>query len=428
MILTMNELLLQRLARLAQALVTARDRQAVFRALLDFCVASIPCHALHVYLDESNRQERTCVYAWSEGEELDVSRLPLMPMDDDPSKRAMATSEIIVTDDIDGDPRLPRSSIAVPLSVMGRMLGAFELQSLDRAAYRAEHVTALRFAGSLAALAIENVNLRQHNARLMDETVNQHDQYAVIALENARLFEQVRAGRAQLQVLTRRLMEAQEAERRHIARELHDEIGQALTAVQFNLQAMELLLKPSGSDSRLADSMALIERVLQQVRNLSLDLRPSLLDDFGLVAALRWYVNRQAERAGFSAEFTADLPETRIPQHIETACFRVAQEALTNVVRHAQAKRVTVELWQQGTELQLVIRDDGLGFDVHAAQERASRGASLGLLGMQERVRLAGGQIEIDSALTQGTEIRARFPLSSSPAHVERRATRRESP
>ena len=215
-----------------------------------------------------------------------------------------------------------------------------------------------------------------------------------------------------LQILSRQLLEAQENERRHLARELHDEIGQALTAVKINLQAAQHL--PDTLGAHLADSVGIVDRTLHQVRNLSLDLRPAMLDDLGLVAALRWYVDRQAQRAGFTARFVADPLATRPPSDIETACFRVAQEALTNVMRHAQAQHVHVELRQDDAELHLLMRDDGKGFDVRAAQARAAQGASTGLLGMQERVWLVGGQIDINSAPARGTEIRARFPLRNS--------------
>jgi signal transduction histidine kinase len=216
-----------------------------------------------------------------------------------------------------------------------------------------------------------------------------------------------------LQVLSRQLLEAQENERRHIARELHDEIGQALTAVKINLQSARRT--PAALDAYLEDSTSIVDRTLQQVRTLSLDLRPALLDDLGLGAALRWYVDRQAQRGGFTVQCVTDPLEPRPRPELETACFRVAQEALTNVMRHAQAQHVRVELRQSGTELHLLIRDDGKGFDVQTAQQQAEQGASAGLLGMQERVWLVGGQIEIESALAQGTEIRVRFPLPHSP-------------
>jgi signal transduction histidine kinase len=136
-----------------------------------------------------------------------------------------------------------------------------------------------------------------------------------------------------------------------------------------------------------------------------------MLDDLGLVATLRWYLERQAHRAGFLAHFTAEPEEMALPAELATACFRVAQEALTNIARHSQAHRVRISLGQSASQLRLRIQDDGRGFRVEAALARASRGGSQGLLGMQERVMLLDGQLEIDSAPGHGTEIRVEFPL-----------------
>ncbi len=242
------------------------------------------------------------------------------------------------------------------------------------------------------------------------------DQMAV-AINHARLFEQVRAGSERLQKLSRRLMEVQEMERHHIARELHDEIGQSLTAVKISLQAIQRVPEAAPLAPALKESMAIVDQTLEQVRNLSLDLRPSLLDDLGLEAALRWYIDRQSQWTGFKVEFVTDLFVPRLPPDLETACFRVTQEALTNIIRHAKASWVYVELQQDDEALHLFIQDNGIGFDVHAAQERATRGSSLGLLGMQERVLFADGQIEIQSSPGNGTEIQARFPLQAYQSH-----------
>ena len=198
-----------------------------------------------------------------------------------------------------------------------------------------------------------------------------------------------------LQVLSRRLVEAQETERRHIARELHDEIGQDLTAAEMHLQALLGSPGTAALGPRLKESLQVIERVQQQVRDLSLSLRPSVLDDLGLEPALRWYTDRQAALAGLRAELRADPLEQRLDSMIETECFRVAQEALTNVVKHARAHTVIVELTRNETQLHLSVRDDGVGFDVVRIRELAVRGASLGLLSMEERATLAGGGLAI---------------------------------
>ena len=218
---------------------------------------------------------------------------------------------------------------------------------------------------------------------------------------------------ALLQTLSGRLLAAQEIERRALARELHDEIGQALTAVKIDLQNLQRRAGGTDLARQVEGSMAVVEGALQQVRSMSLDLRPSLLDDLGLVSALRWYLDRQVQRTGVSARFWADPSATRLPPDVETVCFRVAQEALTNVARHAQATEVQLILRQEAVGVELSIRDNGRGFDVGAAREGALRGGSLGLLGMEERVLLAGGRLEIQSAPGQGTEVKATLPVKT---------------
>lgn len=221
----------------------------------------------------------------------------------------------------------------------------------------------------------------------------------------------LRRERERLKQLSARLVNAQEEERRRLARELHDEIGQALTAVKINLQTVQRLPQASSFASRLEESIGIIDRTLQQVRDLSLDLRPPLLDDLGLVSALRWHIERQAQRAGFTVEFDAGLLDPRPTPEIEVACFRVVQEALTNVARHAHAQHVWIALHVDNNLLHVSVQDDGVGFDVRQALEQAARGDSLGLIGMQERVALVGGRLTIEAAPGFGAKIRARFPL-----------------
>lgn len=241
-----------------------------------------------------------------------------------------------------------------------------------------------------------------------------------VAIQNARLFEQIWAGRRRLQMLSQELLEVQEAERRHISRELHDEIGQALTAVKVNIQAAMRMSGTSSLNPYLEESISTVERTLDQVRNLSLDLRPSILDDLGVVAAVRWYLDRQAHRAGFKANFKADMPKIRVPADLETTCFRIVQEAITNAVRHSQAENVWVTIQQCNVdELELIIQDDGVGFDVNAVMQPGAGDLSLGVLGMHERAELIGGRLEIRSDQVRGTEIRAVFPLTKTEPSLE---------
>jgi signal transduction histidine kinase len=229
------------------------------------------------------------------------------------------------------------------------------------------------------------------------------------ALEH-REMERLKSAR-KLQSLSHKLVEVQENERRHIARELHDEIGQSLTAAEMNLQAALAAPRSANIERRLAASMKAVEQVLEQVHDLSLNLRPSMLDDLGLEPALRWLTRQQMELAGVEAEFHADHIERRLHPVIETECFRIAQEALTNIVRHARAGRAGVSLAAADGHLHLRVRDDGQGFDVAQLRGDAVRGASLGLLSMEERAALAGGGITLNSTLGRGTEVHAWFPL-----------------
>ena len=221
----------------------------------------------------------------------------------------------------------------------------------------------------------------------------------------------LRNARSRLQALSNRMLEMQEAERRHIARELHDEIGQSLTAIKLNLEALAFR-SDNESARRLVDEIAGVAgEVLDQGRRLSLALRPPQLDDLGLSAALHWLVKRHTRDGGPDIVLDAaeDLP--RLGAHAETTCFRAVQEALTNALRHAGAATVRIELKVDEGGFCLGVEDDGCGFDVEAAQARALQGASLGLVGMSERVALAGGEIRLVSRVGEGTRLCVRLPL-----------------
>jgi len=209
---------------------------------------------------------------------------------------------------------------------------------------------------------------------------------------------------------SRRLIEAQEAERRRISRELHDQVGQILTAVKMNLHALQQKCAAAEIVASIEDNMKVIDEAVDQVRDLSVDLRPHLLDDFGLVVALRWYLSLQTKRCGVLAELTPESlsEDDRFPSELETACFRIVQEAVTNVVRHAKASRVSVVIERSGPQLTMWISDDGAGFDMTVLRNGS---ATLGLRGMEERAQALGGSLTIESAPHLGTEICARFPI-----------------
>jgi signal transduction histidine kinase len=213
----------------------------------------------------------------------------------------------------------------------------------------------------------------------------------------------------QLQALSRHVLEVQELERRRVAMELHDELGQSLTAIKINLQLSARLKDQAQADLNL-ESIRIVEDALQQVRRLATTLRPSMLDDLGLAPALNWMAEQSATRGGFSVNFHHVRAQARLAPDIETACFRIVQEALTNITRHAQAQRVEISLRREADEMVLCVQDDGRGFDTEAMRQRAQQGASLGVLGMQERAHLIGGQLTLRSVPGNGCLVQLRCP------------------
>jgi PAS domain S-box-containing protein len=210
--------------------------------------------------------------------------------------------------------------------------------------------------------------------------------------------------------VSHRLLHLHELERRRIARELHDQLGQLLTAVRISLDAFRVRCPPDARH-QLDESLFNVDDAIRQVRNLSLELRPSMLDDLGLDAALRWYVDRQSQAMGIPIHTSLKI-ERRMDAGQETACFRIIQEAIANALRHASAQHLWLAVTQTAEGIELVVRDDGSGFDVEHARQCALHGASLGILGMHERALLAGGRLDIDSACGQGTEVRAQIPAA----------------
>ena len=233
-----------------------------------------------------------------------------------------------------------------------------------------------------------------------------------IALYKHQVDRRLRDDSLQMRALTRRAHEMQEAECRRIALELHDEIGQSLTAIKINLQTRQKY-EDQTPEQLNAENLAIVERLLQQVRSLTLSLHPSVLDDLGLLPALRWMATQVATRSGFVVSVNAGDSETskRLPPQLESACYRIAQEALTNIARHAKATRVEIDLAIDASGVTLKVWDDGCGFDTENKNSRGHVGASLGLIGMHERARLLGGDLTIESQPGHGCTVRLRSPL-----------------
>lgn len=271
------------------------------------------------------------------------------------------------------------SFISVPLLVQGKHLGSLNIGSREPHAFSDTHVQiAKEVAGRLA-----------------------------IALQNVRLYNELKESHAQLEALSYRLVQVQEEERRHIARDLHDEVGQALTGLKLILDRMDT--EPgSAVQSDVAEAQELVTNLMDQVRELYLDLRPPLLDDLGLLPTLLWYFEHYSQRTTLHVYFSHNGLNRRFGNEIETTAYRIIQEALTNIARYARAKHVDVMVWADEETIELQIRDDGVGFDKSILKNKPN---SSGIAGMRERIKHLGGNFKIEAAPDQGVEIIAMLPL-----------------
>lgn len=211
---------------------------------------------------------------------------------------------------------------------------------------------------------------------------------------------------------------AQEQERKRIARELHDETSQMLTSLLISLAVLEKSVTTQEAQDRIADTRSLAHRTLRAIRNLSIDLRPSALDDLGLLPALRWYLKEYQQKCTIDVDFAPSGFKKRLSPEMEIALYRIIQEALTNIARHSNAHIVHIILHEDGKEIYASITDDGLGFDLESLPKTPGQGRGLGLAGMGERANLLNGELNINTRLGRGTTIEVRIPLPNHvPAH-----------
>lgn len=233
--------------------------------------------------------------------------------------------------------------------------------------------------------------------------------------ETARLYAELQVRAKERDELLHRIVSAQEAERQRIARELHDETSQSLTALAMGLKSIEQNLRtdPALAQRQLAELKSLSARILDTCRQIISDLRPAVLDDLGLVAALRWYADEVCKRAPLKVDVSVEGSRRRLPPEVETTLFRIAQEALTNVVKHAQAQRATIRLHFAEAEVRLVVVDDGCGFVPEEILRPGQPRQAWGLLGIQERAALVKGKCSIRSQPEHGTEVMVTIPWTS---------------
>jgi signal transduction histidine kinase len=228
-----------------------------------------------------------------------------------------------------------------------------------------------------------------------------------VAMQNARLLAEASAARTHLQAVSRQLVAVQEAERARIARDLHDEIGQMLTGLKLVL-AIGTRSTPAMIQSRLAEAQSLVNELTTRVREISLDLRPAMLDDLGLLPTLLWHIKRYTQQTQIQVTMKHTGLDQRVAPEVEIAVYRIVQEGLTNVARHASVHEVAIWLWRTSDSIGVRIQDQGNGF---APKDVLAAHTSSGLAGMVERVRLLGGQLTIESAPGQGTRLTAELPL-----------------
>ena len=280
------------------------------------------------------------------------------------------------------------SWMGVPLFARGDVAGLFSLSKREAGYFNEEHV------------------------RLAEAMSSQ----ASVAVENAILFEQMQALTVRMKMLTRRLVELHESERRDIARELHDEAGQALTSLRFGLRLLERVIDEGGDvTGRVAELMKMTDAVIDGLHRLAADLRPANLDHLGLEAALRQYSRSIGSKFDLAVRFKArGFGSERLPTAVETALYRVVQEAMTNVVRHARATRVDVLAEHRGDRVMVMIEDDGVGFE----PDRVQRGNHFGLLGLAERAEALSGTLTVESRPGGGATVVVEVP--SADPHPDR--------
>ncbi|MDP2948216.1 MAG: GAF domain-containing sensor histidine kinase [Chloroflexota bacterium] len=234
-----------------------------------------------------------------------------------------------------------------------------------------------------------------------------------VAVQNARLWQELKEKERARSELLEKLISAQEEERQRIARELHDDMAQGLTALLMGLARLEH--PTTGVSPEMVGTIDTVKQfasqALDDTRRMILDLRPAVLDDLGLVSAVRLYAQSHLEPLGVAFTLEAERMHDRLAPHLEVALFRILQEAINNCARHARAEHVRVRLEHVDGEVRGTVEDDGVGFDVWATLKGKREKAALGLLGMRERAALIGGSLDIESEPGRGTRLRLRLPL-----------------
>jgi signal transduction histidine kinase len=306
---------------------------------------------------------------------------------------AAQRGKVIISEDCFNDlrhdrhwPTMPKhKDICLPLQVRGQVLGVMNVR-----------------------LPVTH-EIASHDLKLLTSAADQIG----VAIENARLFGELKEQHKQLRTLSTRLAEAEETERKRLAQELHDQVGQKLTALGINLNILRAELPDEGSpglQTCLTESQDLVEQTAKIIRGVMVDLRPPMLDDLGLEETLHWYGDLFATRTGISVSLESDMYDIDLPYQVEIALFRITQEALTNVVKHARATEVKLTLEDDGKIVRLIISDDGVGCSPESLADPFGA-QRWGLLIMAERAETVGGRCWMEAnPTTTGIRVIAEIP------------------
>jgi len=292
------------------------------------------------------------------------------------------------------------------------------LSQSERDYFRAEGVksfvivpidTGKKLLGAILVASMEKERVFAEPEIAFVQTLANH---LAIAVENVKLMGLVKEQAENLKVLSQRVITAQEEERRRLAQELHDDIGQILTVMKLNMEMSKKGISPESAQilDRIEDNEALVDQTLDKVRNLTTDLRPPMLDDFGLIPTLRWYIDNFSERTEVKVALRVDNYRGVVPKDVEMVLYRITQEALTNVAKHAKATQVSITLEKKNDYALLTVRDDGIGFDADLIMKEQKARKGFGLFNIKERVKLLNGNFSITSKPKKGTRLQVRIP------------------
>jgi len=381
---------LMALAAVGKAILAAQRPEETAQAVLNRIQQIVPCSRASVTLFDFEAREFIALAAHFKGpsEFRSGSHLPLDSLTRD--LEILKQGKVVLVKDVHSlkEPSLHirklqkeglRSYLYVPLMSINGLIGSLNLGEDHAGAFTENQIEIVRELADAMAVAIEQ----------------------------ARLLERVRDQRERLRRLATRLAETQEEERQNLARELHDQVGQNLTALNLNLNVIRRLLPPQHPpelDDRLDESLRLLEETTEHVRGVMVELRPLMMDDYGLVAALHWCCEQFALRTGISCKVAGNDLKQRLIPRVEMALFRIVQEALNNITKHAQAGQVVVSVKEEDGCVRLAVSDNGNGFDLRAHM-RSQVETGWGLVTMRERAAMVGARIRVETGPREGTQV-----------------------